>query len=540
MTQLIHNIDYIIASVCILIVMASSTGRQFTKVSKSNRIFYMLVNCLFWACIFDIFMNVCQSFTDIFTPTWANISKMMYSVVLSVLCALAYYYIRSYQIDEIKITKFNVFDYIVIIATIIPIILSIINIFVGTIAYIDADGKLQNGPFYLVTYIAPFMVLAIVAISALSNKNKYTKDQLKAIVAFVILIMVFEVVEVIVGGKYVIGLFGCTLAIIIIQNSLETPDVARLNKSLKDLDEANLKLDKLTEKLNDLEKENERLNIESIASHEAAKVANMEAGKSARLAEEMRRAAVTANQSKNDFYTKMSTQLRNPLSVIMGMNEVIYNESVDEGIKEYAKNSLTASNELLEMFNDVFDYNKIKSNSFKINEEEYDLKEFVEKIYPLHLKEAMDKGLSFSAEIDENIPKKLIGDSFRIKQVLDKMISTAIKHTSKGSVTLKISLEGKGRTSVLIKYVVKDTGRGLKDDELKSVYDMIYPTDDAAIKRADGVGTGLSIISEILNLMGTRLNMDSEFGLGSVFSFSLRQSFVGTETVEKIEFENKD
>lgn len=536
MFNLVQNIDFVIASMFMLVVISVSVGRRYSNISKSNKAFYRMVHTLFFACICSVLSVIGRSYPNQINIFATFIFRLAYIDLLAVVCALSYQYVRSYQDYD---NKHNVLDYAVMGLLVVPFLVSFIDI-ITIISTNGSEDTMSTVNIFLgISMLSAFIILILIAVSAVVNKRYYSTLQFKSIITFTAIIIFFVIAELI-FSNLVLGLFGLTLAIIIIQSSLETPDYSQLNQTAKELSVLKAEDKLLRESNEELTMQNDRLNIDIIASREASKEAAKEAAKASKTAEEMRRAAVLANQSKDDFFAKMSTEFRTPISTIMNINEHIYSEANDETIKEKSKEISEAANHLLSMFNDVFDYNKIENNTLKIKEEEYELVDFVKDIYKKHIAEANSKKINFIIDIDENIPKTLVGDSFRLSQVIDRMISEDIKHVDMGSVTFKMSLEGMGRASCLIKYVLKDTGMGIKEEDIKTVYERMYPADEANDEYKDGVGLGLSIVSKILNMMGTRLNMDSVYGVGTYYDFSVRQSYVNPAPIGKLDFGNED
>jgi len=236
--------------------------------------------------------------------------------------------------------------------------------------------------------------------------------------------------------------------------------------------------------------------------------------------------AEAANNAKSSFLAKMSHEIRTPINAVIGMDEMILRESKDTTIVEYAQDIKGAARSLLDIINDILDITKIESGKMEITITEYETAPLFRSIYNALSLKAEEKGLNFVMDIEKSIPSKLMGDEVRIRQILINLINNAIKYTHKGSVTLRITGEKISENKYEIFVSVKDTGIGIKEEDLPSLTEMFKRVDEKANRNIEGTGLGLNITSELLNLMGSSLNITSEYGVGSEFSFALSQEIV--------------
>lgn len=247
-------------------------------------------------------------------------------------------------------------------------------------------------------------------------------------------------------------------------------------------------------------------------------------------------AAENANKAKTQFLVKMSHEIRTPINVVLGMNEMILRESTDNQIKQYADDIKNSSNTLLNIVNDILDSSKIEAGMMEILPVKYELGSMINDLYNLMSVKAQERRLKFSLNIDPNVPKLLYGDDRRIKQVLMNLLSNAVKYTNRGEVSVNLSCKCKGETAFL-HYCVKDTGIGIKKEDIEKIYDAYQRFDVQRNRNIEGTGLGMNIVQELLRLMDSEIKIESEPKKGSEFSFVIAQKIVDPTPIG--EFNNR-
>lgn len=537
MFDLIHDIDFVIAALCIAAVIYFSTGKSYTNLSGPNKAFYRLTLPIVLASIFDICLNVCQSFTGEISQTASLVFRFLYNVSFGLLILLVYQYVRAYQVEasEHKMSFTDYFEAGIFLAT---VLFGISNFFTGWILYFE-DGVSKDGPLYRINTAFPIVGLLLIAVSLFTHRKKYTSKQFVSMICAGAITMFFSVVEVLVNAKVVLAMFGASLAYGVIQLSLETPDYFKMLQALKEQEQSIRDAEMARDIAERLKQEADEARIAAEASYTEAQEAREEAINAKKLAEEARESANKANATKSDFLARMSHEIRTPMNSIMGMNEMIMNESTDPTVLSYAKDVEQASRNLLGIINDILDFSKIESGKMSLVEDQYSLREMLREEELLLSFKAKEKNLKLVFDIDENIPDRLIGDDVRIKQILTNLLTNAVKYTDLGTVTLKVSLEGKGRSSVLLKFAVKDTGRGIKEEDIGKLFDAFERIEEKKNRGIEGSGLGINIVSNLLTMMGSKLMVESVYGLGSKFYFSLRQSVADFTPISQIEEQPK-
>ncbi|MCR5304231.1 MAG: response regulator [Lachnospiraceae bacterium] len=256
----------------------------------------------------------------------------------------------------------------------------------------------------------------------------------------------------------------------------------------------------------------------------------------ARESDELREAkaiAEDASKAKSDFLANMSHEIRTPINVVLGMNEMILRESRDEAINGYASNIRNAGNTLLGIINDILDFSKIEAGKIEIIPVEYDVSAVLYDLVTLLKNRAESKGLTVIYDFDRDIPKKLYGDEVRIKQIITNIITNAAKYTEKGSVTFTVGCEKteEQEDEVVLNVAVEDTGIGIKPDDMKKLFSEFERIEEKRNRNIEGTGLGMSITKSLLEKMDSHLEVSSEYGKGSVFSFSLKQKVMDPEPI---------
>ena len=242
--------------------------------------------------------------------------------------------------------------------------------------------------------------------------------------------------------------------------------------------------------------------------------------------------AKNASKAKTDFLSRVSHDIRTPINSISGMNEMILRECKDKKIMEYAYQISESAEMLLNLINNVLDFTKIESGKMTLVNREYDTRKMLEGIIDIISIQAGKKKIGFVYNISSDIPAKLYGDDVRISQIIMNLLSNAIKYTSEGSVTLTVKKVHDGEGSAEIFVSVKDTGMGIKKEDLSKLFNAFERFEEVKNHSIQGSGLGLNIVSYFLQMMNSNLEVDSEYGKGSDFSFVITQTIVDETPIE--------
>ncbi|MBR5420802.1 MAG: response regulator [Lachnospiraceae bacterium] len=243
--------------------------------------------------------------------------------------------------------------------------------------------------------------------------------------------------------------------------------------------------------------------------------------------EEKNELAQEALEAKGNFLANMSHEIRTPMNAIYGMAELLEKQDFAPEEKEYVAVIKRSSENLLSIINEILDFSKVDSGRIEISEEPYDMNELLQDVVTIIEIRMQDKHIRLQLEIDPNLPRGLIGDETRVRQILINLLNNAVKFTNEGSVTLEIHWEDEsaiynmdcGRLTI----AVRDTGIGISQENIRKLFTAFGQIDTRKNRNVEGTGLGLAICKGITDAMGGEITVSSEEGYGSVFTVVLRQ-----------------
>lgn len=245
--------------------------------------------------------------------------------------------------------------------------------------------------------------------------------------------------------------------------------------------------------------------------------------KHAKEMSELKEKAETANRAKSDFLSNMSHEIRSPMNVIIGMTEIILRGELLQEQRDKLLKIQNSSKALLTIINDILDFSKIESGKLEIVNEKYDFKALSNEFEYIFNGKNKNENLIFKQEIDSNIPKWLVGDNVRIKQIVQNFIDNAIKFTENGYVKIKIEIVKQVEKQIYLQYTIEDTGQGIKKEDYDKLFKVFSQVDTKRNHKKGGSGLGLSISKNLIELMGGSIEFYSEYGKGTSFVFTVPQ-----------------
>lgn len=232
---------------------------------------------------------------------------------------------------------------------------------------------------------------------------------------------------------------------------------------------------------------------------------------------------VRANKAKSQFLANMSHEIRTPINGILGMDSVLLKECHDENLREYAKNIQSAGQSLLSIINDILDISKIESGKMEILTIRYQLFSVLNDCYNLTKIKLQNKPVSFIMQINEKLPSWLYGDEVRIRQIINNFLSNAVKYTKEGNITFELDFEEKTDEQILLVITVRDTGIGIKEEDLGKLFESFTRIEEKRNRNIEGTGLGLNLTKNLVNLMGGEVFAESTYGKGSCFTAKIPQ-----------------
>lgn len=247
-----------------------------------------------------------------------------------------------------------------------------------------------------------------------------------------------------------------------------------------------------------------------------------------------------AEKARDIFLANMSHELRTPINTILGLNELILRESQEEAVKEYARDIRQAGNILLALVSDILDFSKIEADKMELTEGIYDVSSLLNDLINSISVQLRRKKLDLVLDIAQDIPYKMFGDEIHIRQIIGNLLSNAVRYTEKGRITLHVSWKELPMDSVEMYVIVKDTGVGIREEDIPKLFNAFQRMDSTARNKEDRTGLGLAITQRLIEMMGGKLEVQSIYGMGSAFSFKIVQKIVDREPLGDFEKQYKD
>lgn len=476
--ELKYNISYEVSSTIFLIVLLIFIRIQYNTNSRLNKEFLKLTWMGLIATVLDVTTAITISYAYLVPVPVNTVLNTLYFLAVALLgCQMMYYDLLFIYRNEKKSLFIRFNRWLIV----LYVLILIFNMFTGYFFSFSETGEYLKGPTYLAVYIAPSYFVISSAIVLVCHFRKFRAWQRAAIFIFAFLQLCGVVLQMFFFPDTLLALFMSSLGLIMMLFTMETPDYQKLTITIEELN------------------------------------------RTKKVVEEAKEEAEKANRAKSDFLANMSHEIRTPINAVLGMDEMILQNCDDPTIREYAEDIKRAGSMLLSLINDILDFSKIESGKMDILPVDYDLGILLSETVEMIRSRARDKGLDLELDIHPDTPAHLHGDEVRIRQIITNILTNAVKYTKQGKVTLQVSGKQLSQESVQLYVSVKDTGIGIRREDIGKLFDSFQRVDEGRNRNIEGTGLGLSITMRLLNLMGSCLEVESTYGKGSEFFFYLEQ-----------------
>ncbi|GAA5216025.1 response regulator [Corallincola platygyrae] len=243
--------------------------------------------------------------------------------------------------------------------------------------------------------------------------------------------------------------------------------------------------------------------------------------------------AIQANQAKSEFVANMSHEIRTPMNAVLGMVQLLYNTPLTSQQKDYVDKAQLSAKALLQIINDILDFSKIEAGKLALEKIEFQLDKILDQAISLTAHRLVGKEVELMLDVDEVVPKYLLGDPLRLTQVLTNLLSNATKFTTQGEITLRVRGVQVGKHNANLVFEVHDTGIGIESERLETLFSPFEQADGSTTREFGGTGLGLSICKRLVELMGGQITVTSEVGEGTCFRFTLSMPTAEQSSVTK-------
>lgn len=486
-----YNITLEIAAALYTIMMYIFLVIQYPVKTEMNREFRNLVILCFLTTVLDVVTGITISYGACIPPILNTILNTIYLTVSAIYGYQFVYYALCF-VYEAPESQLSMRMNQVICG--LYFVLLFANLFTGWVFSFNEQGQYVHGPVYLISFMIPFYLMLYAAIQFIVKNGRCSMRQKIALWTGVGISMGGCLIQAIFLPDILMGMFSVSLAMFIMLFTLETPNFQLLNQTMEELESTK------------------------------------------QQAEQAKIRAQDANRAKSRFLSNVSREVKTPIAAILNYDEKILEESNEAKIKEYAVYVRSSGRMLLSMMNDILDFTSLDEGKIKLDKRPYATVSLLQDICCYAEYAAKQKNLKLVLKIDKWIPQELSGDFSRLLQIVGNLISNAQKFTEKGTVEISIMWEAANHEEGALEFRIKDTGTGMKKEDIKKISDSFSGLDSKNNSEIHGLGLGISIVMLLLESMDSHLEISSEYGKGSMFSFVVKQGIVNNHPIGKSDF----
>lgn len=488
---MLYNITLEIASAIYMLITCLFLRFRYNGRSEVNKEFRKMVYLALAVNVLDVITGVTISYSRQ-VPLWAN---MALNTAYFMGSAMLGYQLLRYMITYIwpQLNRHTA-SKVLLGVHCVYLFLLLSNLGNRTIFFFGEDGVYTHGPLYMLVYMVPFCYAAGCLVVVFLRRRELELTRKIFCTLFILIGVSGCMLQALLLPHILLGVFTITLGVQLMLFTLETPDYPKLIQTMEELHVTKAR------------------------------------------AEEAQQLAQEADRAKTTFLSNMSHEFRTPINAVLGYNGMILREAEEKQTRIWSGNVQAAGRTLLSMVNDILDFSAMMDGKLQIEEGPYSTLSLLQDMVLYAEHNTGEKGLQFRYQIGENLPQKLFGDEVRMTQILNNLLSNAIKYTQKGSVTLGMSWERTESGAGTVSMWVSDTGIGIREEDLHRISESFSRFDEKQTRNIQGVGIGLSMVSKLVDQMGGRMEIKSEYGKGSTFRVCLPQKIVDGAPIGVVDF----
>lgn len=459
-----------IACILILLFIAVIYFNAVREKNAIHRIYSCILVVLMVHLVFDAITVITVARLDTFPRFWNDI---LHRFFLATMLGVIYLYYR-YTDELIKVErqkeKYTKPQQMISLLYMVYLVVAEFLLFITPVSYtVTEKGNFESGVGAMILYVSIVVYLGHITWNMIAHWNAiHPKKRLAILCAFIIELLV--TILTMIDTSLLLAGMGLTLIAVSFYLVLENPDI----------------------KLVELYREEKKREEE-------------------------------ANRTKSSFLSMVSHEIRTPMNAIVGMTDLLLREDHSETADRYLNSIKSSGDSLLMIVNDLLDHSKLEAGKMELIEEVYEMDGILRDVELIAKNRIDEKPIEFKMNIDEKLPKKLLGDGLRIRQILLNLVNNSVKYTQEGFVELSIRLVEEVNQEYYIRYSVKDTGQGIKEEDLATLFEAFTRVDEEKNHAKEGTGLGLSITRDFVRLMGGRVSVNSTYGEGSEFYFVIKQ-----------------
>ncbi len=480
-----YNVDYEIASIVFMCVFYIFYSWKDVRKNKQSIAYKQLIFCVLVTNVLDV-LSAWTIDGTIPVPVGAVYFVNIVYCVMCIAVSIAFVNYFIVVLDRKSDEYFQKIYKRLKVICIVYLALVLTTPFTSAVFSIGSDGAYRRGVFFAILYIVPVLVVTQgILIIRHADGGLKKEMRLYCVIFFAGAALCFIMQE-IACPRVLLSNFGVVIACVMLYFSVQTPGYLMLIKTTED------------------------------------------------LKREKEKAEVSA-RAKDTFLANMSHEVRTPINAVIGMNEMILRESEEDNIRKYSNEISKASKTLLALVNDILDYTKIESGKMNIVPVKYDVGKLFRDAISMLRGKFKEKNLALQAVINPDMPAYLFGDDVRIKQILINLLNNAVKYTEKGKVMLNATCVyndiDPDVKEVWLKITISDTGIGIKSEDLEYIFDDFKRLELERNRTIEGTGIGLAVVKMLVEQMNGKIDIQSEYGVGSRFEVMIPQKVMSKETI---------